>query len=293
MALINCPECYHGDISDKATVCPYCGYNIIENSRKKHIIKRMGKTLTSFLSKLFFVVLIPLTTIIYNNASKDSLLVEDINNILIGESAEYIKECFGEPIFKSYNEEFGVEEKVYNNKYSILRMFFKNDKLIGYFVTAKEDGGQIKLQEQFEYFCQNKPLGGFSYRDIECTPDSIESYTSQGQGHLYYCERYYYGSPGSYYNFCFLYLDYGFAKNNYSLTGFEEDDELDETEISEDTWYGGLALDRSKSYPNTYGIVDDCNGIEEMISSYNEFDLQAFRQGKDEDIIVRGWIDTE
>lgn len=85
-------------------------------------------------------------------------------------------------------------------------MYFKNDKLIGYFVTAKEDNGQIKLQEQFEYFCQNKPLGRFSYKDIEYTPGFVESYTSMGQGHIYYCEGYYFGSPGNYYDFYFLYF---------------------------------------------------------------------------------------
>lgn len=48
MALINCPECNHEDISDKATVCPYCGYNINQSFGKKHIIKKIGKLMLSF-----------------------------------------------------------------------------------------------------------------------------------------------------------------------------------------------------------------------------------------------------
>lgn len=174
MALINCPECNHEDISDKATVCPYCGYNINQSFGKKHIIKKIGKLMLSFFSKLFFVILIPLTTIIYNNISQDNTLTENINSILIGESAEYVQECFGEPIFKSYNKKYEIEEKVYNNKFSILRMYFKSDKLIGYFVTAKEDSGNIRIQKQFEHFCQNKPLGSFTYRDVENMPDFVE-----------------------------------------------------------------------------------------------------------------------
>ena len=59
MALINCPECNHEDISDKATVCPYCGYNINQSFGKKHIIKKIGKLMLSFFSKLFLLFLFP------------------------------------------------------------------------------------------------------------------------------------------------------------------------------------------------------------------------------------------
>ena len=56
----------------------------------------------------------------------------------------------------------------------------------------------------------------------------------------------------------------------------------------------GLALNRKKSYPNTYGIVDsreEIEKIEEMISIYGEFDLQAFRQWNDDNIIIKKVIE--
>lgn len=34
MALINCPEC-SGQVSDKAKVCPHCGYELVALPKKK------------------------------------------------------------------------------------------------------------------------------------------------------------------------------------------------------------------------------------------------------------------
>ncbi len=273
MSLIRCPEC-RKVISNKAISCPICGCILVKQS----ILKTTGKYILNFISKLFFVVLIPLTTIVYNNVSKDMRLLNDINNILIGENQQYVKECFGDPIFKSFNKKYKIEENVINNKYAIIRTYYKNEKLVGFFITAKQDNQKIRIQEQFEDLCQNKPLGEFSFTDIEIAPKSINAYISQGISHQFYCEEYYFGSDGHYYNFYFMYLDYGFNKLTGSSNNcYKNDKELKETKISEDTKRSGVNIDRKTSYPNTYGIVDDTDGIYDMISSYIEYDLEAFR----------------
>lgn len=273
MSLLKCPECSN-EISNKALSCPVCGYIL----GKQNIIKTIGKSIINFISKLFYVILIPVTTIVYSNVSKDMQLLKDINNILLGENQQYINECFGNPIFKSFNEKYKIEENVINNKYAIIRTYYKNEKLIGFFVTAKNDNSKIRIQEEFEYLCKNRPLGQFSFTDIDLAPKSIEAYISQGISHQFYCEEYYFGSVGHYYNFYFMYLDYGFNK----LTGsskdcFEKDSELKETKISNETKESGIHINRKTSYPNTYGIVDDTDGIYDMISSYIEYDLESLR----------------
>lgn len=273
MSLIRCPEC-RKEISNEAISCPICGYVLV----KQNISKTTRKRIINFIGKLFFVVLIPLTTFIYNYISKDMRLLNDINNILIGENQQSVKECFGDPIIKSFNEEYKIEENVINNKYAIIRTYYKNEKLIGFFVTAKEDNEKIRVQEQFEFLCQNKPLGKFSFTDIEIAPKSVEAYISQGISHQFYCEEYYFGSVGHYYNFYFMYLDYGFNKlTSSSKDCYKNDTELKETKISKFTKESGVYIDRKTSYPNTYGITDDTEGIYDMISSYTEYDLEAFR----------------
>lgn len=38
MALVKCPECNH-EVSDKAQICPNCGYKLLENNKIKVSVK--------------------------------------------------------------------------------------------------------------------------------------------------------------------------------------------------------------------------------------------------------------
>lgn len=225
---------------------------------------------------MFLVALIPLISIMYNEISKDKKLLRDINNILIGESADYCDDCFGVPIFQEQNKESGIDERVYDNKYVIIRAYFKNSSLIGYFVTAKKDDGKIKLPEQFCHLVDGKSLGGFTFREIPDTPYYVELINTNGVVHSFYNESYYFATSGNYYYFYFMDLEYGFYNNNmvYNNDAFESDAELKDAQV--EYFPGDPLIDRSKSFPNTYGIVKtDLDEIYELISTYYNYNFEG------------------
>ena len=233
-------------------------------------LKLIGKVVYD----VFLVALIPLISIMYNEISKDRKLLSDINNILVGESAVYCDSCFGVPIFQKQNEEYGIDERVYDNKYVIVRAFFKDNSLIGYFVTAKSDDGKIKLLEQFNYLIDKKPLGKFTFKNISDAPYFVGSYHSNGVGHYLYNESYYFASRGNYYHFYFMYIEYGFNDLVFDNEAFESDVELKNVNLVYDK--GAPQIDRSRSFPNTYGVVSaDIEEIYELISDYSNFNFQG------------------
>lgn len=237
----------------------------------KHFKPRL-KLIVKVVYDVFLVALIPLISIMYNEISEDKKVLRDINNILIGESVEYCDNCFGVPIFQKHHEEYDINERVYDNKYVIIRAYFKNSSLIGYFVTSKKDNDKISLPEQFDYLVDEKHLGKFSFKDISDMPYSVESYHSNGVGHFFYSESYYYASGGNYYFFFFMYVDYGMYNLFFDNDAFESDIELENA----DKFYYDFdpQIDRSKSFPNTYGVVStDIDEIYELISIYSNFDF--------------------
>lgn len=232
------------------------------------------KLIVKVIYDVFLVALIPLITIMYNEISKDKKMLNDINNILIGESADYCDDCFGVPVFQEQNEN-GIDERVYNNKYVIIRAYFKNSSLIGYFVTAKKDNGKVRLPEQFSHLVDERPLGEFTFKDIDNTPVSVQLYNSNGVAHSFYSENYYFATSGNYYYFYFMDLDYGFYYNMvYDSDAFESDIELEDVYL--DYYPGDPLIDRSKSFPNTYGMAkSDLNEIYELISTYHNYNFQG------------------
>lgn len=224
---------------------------------------------------MFLVALIPLTSIMYSEISADRKLLSDINNVLIGESVDYCDDCFGIPIFQEQNDENGIDERVYNNKYVIIRAYFKNNSLIGYFVTAKKNDGKIKLPEQFCHLVDGKPLGEFTFKDISYAPYYVQIINTNGVAHSLYSESNYFATSGNYYFFYFMDLEYGFYHNMvYDNDAFESDIELKDAQV--EYFPGDSLIDRSKSFPNTYGIVKaDIDEIYELISSYYNYNFQG------------------
>ena len=239
---------------------------ILKNENVKLIVK--------IIYDVILVALIPLISIIYNEVSKDRKLLNDINSILIGESTDYCDDCFGVPIFQKQHDEYGINERVYDNKYVIIRAYFKDSSLIGYFVTSKRDNEKISLPEQFDYLVDEKYLGKFNFTDISGMPYFVGSYHSNGVGHFLYNESYYYASGGNYYFFFFMYMDYGIYNLVFDNDAFESDIEIANADLVYDR--NAIQIDRSKSFPNTYGVVStDIDEIYELISTYYNFNFQG------------------
>lgn len=249
--------------------------SLCRHMKKKRIKENLCKYILKFMYEVFLVALIPIITILYNRFSSDMELKKNINNISIGQNLEYCNQSIGIPCFQYYHNEDDIEEKVYDNKYSVIRVFFKEESIVGFFVTAKEKGSNIRMPRQFERFLGNKPLGEISFFDIEQIPEDVSSYTQNGTGHVFYCEKYYYASSGNYYSFYFGFLDYGFVDCKYSRKDFYNDEEIKQIYKLDDLSFAFL-LNRKKSMPNTYGIV--CGGYEnisEYFSDYRNFDFRS------------------
>jgi len=226
---------------------------------------------------VFLVVLILIISIAYTHIHAQNVLIEELNDLKIGQSIDYMETHLGIPIFEYYHSHENITEQVYNNKYSVVRAYFDNEKLVGFFVTAKEKGRKISMPEQFEIFCNGNTLGKFTFKEIHNKPQSLVSYITNGTGHVYYCEDYYFASRGNYYQFYFGYVDYGFYDMESSMTEFEQDEEI--VDILPEKTGGMILIDRSESYPNTYGIVEaQYNTVIELFSNYNTFNLQALRK---------------
>ena len=125
----------------------------------------------------------------------------------------------------------------------------------------------------FQKFVNGKKLGEFSFYEIYGSPLNVDTYVTNGSGHAFYSEEYYFGAPGYYYQYYFMLLDYGiFKKENINDTDVSFDDVDDEEITVIDTI---LVRNRKQSYPNTFGICrsDYIKEVYKMISTYDNFDF--------------------
>lgn len=128
----------------------------------------------------------------------------------------------------------------------------------------------------FQKFVNCKKLGEFSFYEIYGSPLNVDTYVTNGSGHAFYSEEYYFGAPGYYYQYYFMLLDYGiFKKENINDTDISfdaADDEEEKEIIANDTI---LVSNRKQSYPNTFGICrpEYIKEVYNMISVYYNFDF--------------------
>lgn len=242
------------------------------NKKGEDIKKKILKCILKGFWELFLVALIPIITIIYNKYDNNKKMINNIVCLTIGQSYDYVNGCFGPPFFEKEHSEYGISEEVYKTERAIIRAFFKDKKMIAYFVTLDKEDKTMAMPERIARFCDGNKMGELTFNDVDGGPLKICSYVSNGVGHMFYCEKYYFGSPGYYFDFYFMYLDYGFDKMNYDEQAFLEDKELtgtDKEEACEE-----LSLDRSSSKPNTYGIIaEEQEVIELLIMKYSDFDF--------------------
>lgn len=206
------------------------------------------------------------------NNSVDKSIMEIIKEIALGENKEYLDECLGVAYYQRGNGQ-GITENIYLLSDIILRAYFKENQLVAYFVTLTGDV-KIEFPKQYQSLVNYKEFGDFSYYEIYGMPSFIDSYATNGSGHVYYGEGYYFAAFGDYNSFYFLQLDYGVKNIKYvSGESFILDDEIDEENLR--NFDSNIACARKESYPNTYGIslFEYADEVYEMIFSYNNYDF--------------------
>ena len=128
----------------------------------------------------------------------------------------------------------------------MIRVFYKDESVIAYFITSKDRSYKhIELPE----YCSTggKPLGSFTYDMVEGTLDNVAYDQGLYDLEVYFEQYRFDGDRERNYHY-FMYVDkYGFEKNEF---------------LPEDQ-----TPDRSKSYPNTYGVctMEDTLEVENYI----------------------------
>lgn len=194
------------------------------------------------------------------------------SRITIGQNKESIEERIGKAYYQQTNTN-NISEYIYIINDVVLRIYYKDNQLISYFVTLRNNV-EIGFPEQYSYLVNDKGLGNFTFYEIEGAPSCVESYVSNGVGHSFYAEKYYFGAGGNYYDFYFLQLDYGIDNTEYiSDKNIFYDEEIDKIKLENFDYV--LMRDRKKSYPNTFGISlpEYSDEVYEMISYYGNFDF--------------------
>lgn len=181
-----------------------------------------------------------------------------------------------------------VLECVYLFDIVSVKIYFStpDNSCIAFFVTLMVDtlNFDLVMPEAYSVFVSNKPLGEFTFADIDGEPMAIYGYVSNGVGRVFYGEEYYFMGGGNYQYFYFATLDYGMLD---SLSQFDQFLSEIQFDISPNNVNGTNALSssdllsqqRSKLYPNTYGISRLNEELTlSLFSSYSAFDSAALRK---------------
>lgn len=126
-----------------------------------------------------------------------------------------------------------------------------------FFVTLLGDIQEIVMPDAYSSIISDKPLGEFTFMDINGEPERVSGHSTAGDGHTFYCEEYYYEGAGNYQNFYFAVLDYTIVNSrgefNKDITAIQP--EINPMRAFSDLSYSdSLTEIRDKYYPNTYGI---------------------------------------
>lgn len=200
------------------------------------------------------------STEIANRVERKDLLTS-IQNLYIGSSKEWIDSKLGQATFThAINEDY--YECVYAVDIAIVRIFYDTNasSCQAFFITSYnlKPSEKILFPKQYSKVVAGKPLGEFSFYDIESSPTMTYGFVSTGPGRAFYGEEYdFYHNVGTGYNFYFMIMDYGTLD---SLTKFVT--ELDNSayaehiddEVSLDQTMGPCITQRKNFFPNTYGV---------------------------------------
>ena len=193
------------------------------------------------------------------NNSDDKLInykpveIQTTNNIIrsicLGESKNYIISLMSAPRFEFLDN--GLCNSFFPLEHIIVRCVFdKNDVLIGYFITAKEENTSIEIYDPIDE--DKRLVFGQDTYDTFSYADSIKegSIANGGlaQANTYYWEYTYLCGTGKYQNYVVADFPYGFGEAGaISIMGAGENPSK----------YADLLESYRKTFhPNTYGIVD-------------------------------------
>lgn len=220
-----------------------------------------------------------------------------VNEIALGESEDFFILNLGTPQFssekelKTYNfsnEEINVKEDIFITKYYIINSYFRDSHLCGFFVTLRDKrhkkyfGGPI-----FREFKGNEPLGEVSFggprEDMFCKFGGDLFIERFGYCYIEETSKITCG-VGNGYDVIQAYVDYGFT--DIVPLSVEEASKNLPSLVDDNDWYSGpggdylVLLDRERSFPNTFGIVE--GDLEEYIVRdmeyiVDEWDLSAYR----------------
>lgn len=159
-----------------------------------------------------------------------------------------------------------------------------NNSCKAFFITLLEDAFiDIAMPEVYSSLVSNRPIGEFTYSEINGEPNYVYGYAGQGISRAFYGEKYYFAASGNYQNFYFANLDYGMLNSLASFIHFLSVVQFDINPCNDIFGLPSsdlLIRERETFYPNTYGI-----------SSLNEqltFDLLSSYAGFDS-LPLRGW----
>lgn len=213
-------------------------------------------------------------------------LLNSIQNLYIGSSKEWIDSKLGQATFThAINEDY--YECVYAVDVAIVRIFYDTDasSCQAFFVTSYnlKPLEKILFPKQYSKVVAGKPLGEFSFHDIESSPNMVYGFTSTGPGRAFYGEEYsFYHSVGVGYNFYFFIMDYGtmesLAKFVAELDNSASVEYIDD-EVSWEQVMGPCVINRKAFFPNTYGVsnIHDTQDAYWWFSDYHSFDSLQLR----------------
>lgn len=232
-----------------------------------------GTALGQILSAIILAAAVACASSIADGIKDERVEAEFYSNISVGNAQEYVEDTLGHPVYKKVWDEYGFIECNYITKHALIRVFYDNNIVKGFFITSKDKSYKKILTT--DKTLEVKPLGTFTYKAIAGSPDEVRSYQDYLEEFTYYMETYYepgiegYSSLYGYSNY------YGFDSNVYTSEGdFRNDEELQGLDdsfinlVNEEVRNEQLLfIDRNKSYPNTYGkcAMEDARIFEKLI----------------------------
>lgn len=191
------------------------------------------------------------------NSQPYNIRNKKIEKIDIGVNNNYIDNLLGYPLYSKIDSENNVTENLYSVEGAVLRCYYLNDKIIGYFITKTNNDFNNKITAH--YFDDDIVLGKSTFEDYSEQVNNLVSYCTLGNSHQFAMEHYY-GAMHS--NYCELYygiLDYGVNENDNFISMGKD-----------------CLNDRCIAVPNTVGIslTKYTDLIIEYISNYNELNLR-------------------
>lgn len=216
---------------------------------------------------IILALLISLSSLLISNTYsiiiKNKVNLEKIEEISIGVNEEFVISKLGQPKYKAYSSEYDTYDCYYLLDGVVLRLFINNQRVDAFFVTITDEKLNIKMNP-YSHLINGSSLGRFTFSDIDYPPEEIFAFVQNGTGFSSYVEKYYFASTGNYKDFLFANLTYGIMNfemlnDNDYISEYNFGDSFDYVSSNVNIQIHPYTIDRNKSYPNTIGIINNCD----------------------------------